>query len=96
MLPATIFVAIIFYLAALLGIAGRLRTKHAADWESLGRPSFENWSIPATFRLGYFVLLSGQHSRLGDRVLTVAVYVTRALLVAIIIGLVIENRLLVR
>jgi len=76
-------ILVIIYLTALLGIARYLRIKHKAVWQSLGGPGLTNWFF-TSFKLAGYVLFSGAFRQLADRRLTLAIYATRGLVLALV------------
>jgi hypothetical protein len=79
---------VIVHIAAALYVAYWLRAKHEEVWESLGRPSFLNWSMLSSFRLSVFVFLSGAHRKLNDNRPTYIIYGERILFI-VIMGMII-------
>ena len=72
-------VLIVVHLSNGLLIAKRLETTHPEFWDRLGRPSFLNWGIANSWRLGWAMLFSRSLVRLSDPKLSTMVWIARVI-----------------
>jgi hypothetical protein len=84
-LERAIGVLIVLYLANMLFIAYHLKRKHEIVWRSIGSPSFLNWSIISSFKLGGYVLFSNRHKIVVDKILSYSIYAERALFILVLV-----------
>lgn len=69
-------------------LAARLKKRHSAVWESLGRPSIGNASANVSFRFGTWALFDAAYRSLHDRIASVQVIALRffAVLLVFVVG----------
>ena len=80
--------AIVLYLYLLHAVMNRLRDKHNEQWVAQGSPGFMNLQPHVAAKFCFYCLVRQDYKMLGDPTLSRLIYVTRALFLISVVGIV--------